>query len=47
VPSTRITAREVIGARRVVATRDALEKLQEALALTPREQASKPQGEMP
>src|SRR5213592_449032 len=37
VPSTRITAREVIGAQRVVATKDALEKLQEALALTPRE----------
>ena len=31
VPSTRLTARDVIGARRVVATRDALEKLQEAL----------------
>jgi large subunit ribosomal protein L4 len=40
VPSTRVTAREVIGARRVVATRDALEKLQEALALTPREKTS-------
>jgi large subunit ribosomal protein L4 len=40
VPSTKLTAREVIGARRVVATRDALEKLQEALALTPREKTS-------
>jgi large subunit ribosomal protein L4 len=40
VPSARVTAREVIGARRVVATRDALEKLQEALALTPREKTS-------
>jgi large subunit ribosomal protein L4 len=40
VPSTRLTARDVIGARRVVATRDALEKLQEALALTPREKTS-------
>src|SRR4051812_42616515 len=32
VPSARLTAREVIGAGRVVATRGALEKLQEALA---------------
>jgi large subunit ribosomal protein L4 len=40
VPSTKLTAREVIGARRVVATKDALEKLQEALALTPREKTS-------
>jgi len=32
VPSARLTAREVIGAARVVATRGALEKLQEALA---------------
>ena len=40
VPSTQVTAREVIGARRVVATRGALEKLQEALALTPREKTS-------
>ena len=40
VPSTRVTARDVIGARRVVATKDALEKLQEALALTPREKTS-------
>ena len=32
VPSTRLTAREVIDARSVVATRGALEKLQEALA---------------
>jgi large subunit ribosomal protein L4 len=40
VPSTRLTARDVIGARRVVATKDALEKLQEALALTPREKTS-------
>jgi len=32
--------REVIAARRVVATRDALEKLQEALALTAREKTS-------
>jgi large subunit ribosomal protein L4 len=32
VASTRLTARDVIGARRVVATRGALEKLQEALA---------------
>ena len=32
VPSARLTAREVIDARWVVATRDALEKLQEALA---------------
>jgi large subunit ribosomal protein L4 len=31
VPSGRVTAREVIGARRVVATRQAIEKLQEAL----------------
>ena len=31
VPSARLTAREVIGAGRVVATRGALEKLQEAL----------------
>jgi large subunit ribosomal protein L4 len=31
VPSARLTAREVIGANRVVATRAALEKLQEAL----------------
>ena len=31
VPSARLTAREVIGAARVVATRGALEKLQEAL----------------
>ena len=31
VPSTRLTAREVIDARSVVATRGALEKLQEAL----------------
>jgi len=31
VPSARLTAREVIGANRVVATRGALEKLQEAL----------------
>jgi large subunit ribosomal protein L4 len=40
VPSARVTAREVIGARRVVATKDALGKLQEALALTPREKTS-------
>ena len=40
VPSTRVTAREVIAARRVVATKDALEKLQEALALTAREKTS-------
>jgi large subunit ribosomal protein L4 len=40
VPSTRVTARDVIGARRVVATKNALEKLQEALALTPREKTS-------
>ena len=40
VPSARVTAREVLGARRVVATKDALEKLQEALALTPREKTS-------
>jgi large subunit ribosomal protein L4 len=40
VPSTRLTARDVIGVRRVVATKDALEKLQEALALTPREKTS-------
>ena len=32
VPSTRLTARDVMGAGRVVATRGALEKLQEALA---------------
>jgi large subunit ribosomal protein L4 len=32
VPSARLNAREVIGARRVVVTRSALEKLQEALA---------------
>jgi large subunit ribosomal protein L4 len=32
VPSTRLTAREVIDARSVVATRGALEKLQEALS---------------
>ena len=32
VQSTRLTAREVIGAGRVVATKSALEKLQEALA---------------
>ena len=32
VPSTRLTAREVIDAARVVATQSALEKLQEALA---------------
>ena len=32
VPSARLTAREVIGAGRVVATKGALEKLQEALA---------------
>ena len=32
VPSARLTARDVIGAGRVVATRGALEKLQEALA---------------
>jgi large subunit ribosomal protein L4 len=32
VPSARLTAREVIGAGRVVATRGALEKLQEALS---------------
>ena len=32
VPSTKVTAREVINARRVVATRGAIEKLQEALA---------------
>ena len=32
VPSARLTAREVLDARRVVATRAALEKLQEALA---------------
>jgi large subunit ribosomal protein L4 len=32
VPSARLTAREVIGAGRVVATRGAFEKLQEALA---------------
>jgi large subunit ribosomal protein L4 len=32
VQSARLTARDVIGAGRVVATRSALEKLQEALA---------------
>jgi ribosomal protein L4 len=32
VPSSRLTAREVINAARVVATQGALEKLQEALA---------------
>jgi large subunit ribosomal protein L4 len=32
VQSTKLTAREVIGAGRVVATKSALEKLQEALA---------------
>ncbi|MGC4084647.1 MAG: 50S ribosomal protein L4 [Vicinamibacterales bacterium] len=32
VPSSRLTARDVMNARRVVATRGALEKLQEALA---------------
>jgi large subunit ribosomal protein L4 len=32
VPSSRVTARDVINARRVIATRTALEKLQEALA---------------
>jgi len=32
VASQRVTAREVIGARRVIATRAAIEKLQEALA---------------
>jgi len=32
VSSQRVTAREVIDARRVVVTRGALEKLQEALA---------------
>jgi large subunit ribosomal protein L4 len=32
VPSSRLTARDVISARRVIATRPALEKLQEALA---------------
>jgi len=31
VPSSRVTARDVIKARRVIATRTALEKLQEAL----------------
>ena len=35
VPSARLTAREVIGAARVVATADALIKLQEALAFLP------------
>jgi large subunit ribosomal protein L4 len=45
MPSTRVTARDVADARRVVTTRGALEKLQEALALTPREQASLPQEE--
>ena len=33
VASARLTAREVINAGRVVTTKDALEKLQEALAL--------------
>jgi ribosomal protein L4 len=32
VPSSRLTARDVMNARRVIATRSALEKLQEALA---------------
>jgi large subunit ribosomal protein L4 len=32
VPSSRVTARDVMNARRVIATRSALEKLQEALA---------------
>jgi len=32
VPSSRVTARDVINARRVIATRGALEKLQEVLA---------------
>jgi large subunit ribosomal protein L4 len=32
VPSSRVTARDVINARRVIATRTALERLQEALA---------------
>ncbi len=32
VPSSRLTARDVMNARRVIATRGALEKLQEALA---------------
>jgi len=32
VPSSRLTARDVINARRVIATKGALEKLQEALA---------------
>ena len=32
VPSSRLTARDVVNARRVIATRSALEKLQEALA---------------
>jgi hypothetical protein len=32
VPSARLSAREVIGATRVVATKGALEKLQTALA---------------
>jgi len=32
VPSSRVTARDVIKARRVIATRSALEKLQEALS---------------
>jgi large subunit ribosomal protein L4 len=40
VPSTQVTARDVIDARRVVATRGALEKLQEALVLTAREKTS-------
>ena len=31
VPSSRLTARDVVDARRVIATRGALEKLQEAL----------------
>jgi len=31
VPSSRLTARDVMNARMVVATRSALEKLQEAL----------------
>ena len=32
VPSARVTARDVVNAQRVVATRGALEKLQEVLA---------------
>jgi len=32
VPSARVTARDVVNAHRVVATRGALEKLQEVLA---------------